>query len=130
MAQGAVAERMVSGIGAMAQQGPIDLLHLSKQALGDRSLELEVLRMFYDMLTTYMARLEASTNRSDLMLNFHAIKGASLGIGAFGLADLAATAEDELRDGAAVNPERVDDVGMAAEEVKTFIAETVQNEPA
>ena len=39
------------------------------------------------------------------------------------LRDLAKAAEDELRDGEPVNPERIDDLGMAVEEVRAFIAE-------
>jgi HPt (histidine-containing phosphotransfer) domain-containing protein len=105
---------------------PIDMDHLSRQTLGDPGLELEVLRMFDAMSHTYYARLENSTNVEDLLRNLHTLKGAAAGIGAFGLAELARVAETELRDGAPVNPERIDDLGVAVEEVSTFIGDRIR----
>ena len=64
------------------------------------------------------------------MINLHALKGASMGIGAFRLAELARVADDELRAGMAVNPERVEDIGVAVEEVRAFIADMLLDEPA
>jgi len=110
--------------------GPIDRVHLARQTLGDQSLAREVLHMYGEMAASYYARLETSTNRNDLMVNLHALKGASMGVGAFRLADLAKTAEDELKAGMPVNPERVHDVGMAVEEARAFIADMLQDEPA
>ena len=48
------------------------------------------------------------------------------GIGAFGLAELARVAEAELRDGAPVNPERIDDLHVAVEELSAFISERLK----
>jgi HPt (histidine-containing phosphotransfer) domain-containing protein len=110
--------------------GPIDRVHLARQTLGDQSLAHEVLHMYGEMAATYFSRLETSTNRNDLMVNLHALKGASMGVGAFRLAELAKTAEDELKAGMPVNPERVHDVGIAVEEVRAFIADMLMDEPA
>jgi len=106
-----------------APQGraPIDMTHLKRQTLGDPGLELEVLRLFDQMSHVYYARLETSTTVADLLANLHTLKGAASGIGAFGLADLARVAETELRDGAAVNPERIEDLHVAVEELSSFI---------
>ncbi|MEQ1900786.1 MAG: Hpt domain-containing protein [Devosia sp.] len=109
-----------------APAGPIDMNHLSNQALGDANLALEVLRLFDDMSRTYFARLEQSTTVPQLLEHLHTLKGAALGVGAFGLAELARTAEAELRGGQPVNPERIDDIGVAVEEVSAFIAEQVK----
>jgi HPt (histidine-containing phosphotransfer) domain-containing protein len=114
---------------AMDPNGPIDRVHLARQTLGDASLAEEVLRMFDSMAATYCERLETSTTRNDLMINLHALKGASMGIGAFRLAELARTAEDELKAGMPVNPERIHDVGIAVEEVRGHIADLLV-EPA
>jgi HPt (histidine-containing phosphotransfer) domain-containing protein len=103
-------------------RGPIDLVHLRKQTLGDPGLELEVLRLFDQMSHVYYSRLETSTTVSDLLVNLHTLKGAASGIGAFGLAELARVAEGELRDGAAVNPERIEDLHAAVEELSSFIS--------
>ena len=103
-------------------RGPIDMAHLSRQTLGDHNLELEVLRLFDEMSHVYYGRLETSTNVPDLLTNLHTLKGAAAGIGAFGLAELARITEAELRDGAPVNPERIDDLHVAVEELSAFIA--------
>lgn len=103
-------------------QRPIDMEHLSRQALGDEALGHEILLLFADSLGVYHARLDAATTREDLLMQLHTIKGAAMGVGAWALADLARLAESELRAGAPVNPERIDDIGMAVHEVTAFIA--------
>jgi HPt (histidine-containing phosphotransfer) domain-containing protein len=104
-----------------ATHGPIDMAHLSRQTLGDAGLEMEVLRLFDEMSHVYYGRLETSTNVPDLLRNLHTLKGAASGIGAFGLAELARVAETELREGSPVNPERIDDLHVAVEELSAFI---------
>jgi HPt (histidine-containing phosphotransfer) domain-containing protein len=111
-------------------QRPLDMVHLGRQTLGDSGLQGEVLRLFADALRTYYGRLETSTTRNDLMVNLHALKGAASGVGAFALAQLARTAEDELRNGAPVSPERIDDIGIAVEELQAFIGPMVADQPA
>ena len=109
---------------------PIDMDHLKKQTLGDSGLELEVLRLFDEMSHVYYARLETSTTVPDLLQNLHTLRGAASGIGAFGLAELARVAETELRDGAPVNPERIDDLNMAVQEVSSFFQARIKAEAA
>ena len=118
----AKAQQRVETIGAQQIGAPIDMMHLKKQTLGDPGLELEVLRLFDQMSHTYYARLETSTTVADLLTNLHTLKGAAAGIGAFGLAELARVAEAELRDGGPVNPERIEDMHVAVEELSAFIA--------
>jgi len=102
------------------------MAHLSRQTLGDHNLELEVLRLFDEMSHTYYSRLESSTTVDELLVNLHTLKGAAAGIGAFGLADLARVTESELRGGAPVNPERIDDLHVAVEELSAFIAQRLK----
>lgn len=111
-------------------RGPIDLAHLSCQTLGDHNLELEVLRLFDEMSHVYYGRLETSTTVPDLLTNLHTLKGAAAGIGAFGLAELARVTESELRAGAPVNPERIDDLHVAVEELSAFIAQRLRQQDA
>jgi HPt (histidine-containing phosphotransfer) domain-containing protein len=105
---------------------PIDVEHLSRQTLGDAGLEVEVLRLFDEMSHVYYRRLEHATTIEDLLVNLHTLKGAAAGIGAFGLAELARVAERELREGAPVNPERIDDLNVAVEEVSAFIQQRIR----
>ena len=100
---------------------PVDLVHLAKQTLGDRSLELEVLRMFDEMSRAYFGRIEHSTTVDELLRHLHTMKGAAAGIGATAIAELAGTAEAELKAGLPVNPERIDDLEMAIVECSTWI---------
>lgn len=108
---------------------PIDLVHLAKQCLGDEHLEYEVLRLYDTTIKTYRKRLEQAESFDDLLANVHSIKGASVGVGAFTLADLAKHAEDELRAGRPLNAEHIHDIAMAIEEVGVFITEMLANEP-
>lgn len=101
---------------------PIDLVHLAKQCLGDENLELEILRLFDKTIAAYFDRLKQATSFDDLAINLHALKGASAGVGAWVVADLAKVLEDELRNGRPVAVERIDDLGVAVEEVRAFIA--------
>ena len=107
-------------------RGPIDMAHLSRQTLGDHNLELEVLRLFDEMSHVYFGRLETSTTVEELLVNLHTLKGAAAGIGAFGLAELTRVTESELKAGAPVNPERIDDLHVAVEELSSFIAQRLQ----
>ena len=111
-------------------RGPIDLEFLGRQTLNDQGLEQEVLRLFDEMSHTYFERLEKSTNVPDLMRNLHTLRGAAAGVGAFALAELARFAENELREGGPVNPERIDDLDMAVQEVSAFIGGRLKDRDA
>ncbi len=81
----------------------IDLVHLSRQTLGDVALENELLRLFIVQAQQYGAWLgEArapaeAQKRADLT---HGLKGSARAIGAFPLAQAAEAYEKALRAGA------------------------------
>lgn len=109
---------------------PIDMVHLGRQAMGDRGLEHEVLRMFDTMSQVYCGRLETSTNVGELLRHLHTLKGAAAGVGATRVAELARVAEADLRAGMPVNPERIDDIKMAVEECSAFIGQLLEGRAA
>ncbi|WP_338719835.1 Hpt domain-containing protein [Devosia sp. XK-2] len=109
---------------------PVDLVHLTKQCLGDEHLELEVLRLFDTTLSTYFGRLKLATAFDDLAINLHSIKGAAAGVGAWGVSDLAAGLEKDLRAGRPLTPERIADLSIAVEEVRDFIARMLVTQEA
>ncbi len=109
---------------------PIDLVHLAKQCLGDENLEYEVLRLFDTTVQTYMTRLEGAVDPDELAMALHSIKGASGGVGAWTIADLAKGAEEALRADGALSGETIGDLRMAVEEVSGFIRELLSNEAA
>lgn len=101
---------------------PIDMLHLARQSMGDPGLEVEILRMFDEIIAVHFAKLEQATSVPDLLHHLHTLKAASVGVGAWSLAQHAHIMESELKGGAPVNPERVDDIHIAVEEVRGYIA--------
>jgi HPt (histidine-containing phosphotransfer) domain-containing protein len=106
------------------------MAHLARQTMGDHGLQNEVLRMFDTMSQVYFSRLETSTNVDELLRHLHTLKGAAAGMGALRIAELARTAETDLRGGMPVNPERIDDIEMAVQECCAFISELLKGEAA
>ena len=107
---------------------PVDLVHLAKQCLGDENLEIEVLRLFDTTVATYFGRFKLASAFDDLAINLHSIKGASAGVGAWAIADMAGALEKDLKAGRPLTAERIEDLGMAVEEVRDFIARMLANE--
>lgn len=104
------------------QHSPIDLQHLSRQALGDPGLTDEVLRLYATMSQVYLQRIETSTTTEALIEHLHTLKSAAAGIGAWTVRDLAKHAEDALREGAEPNPEQIEDIAIAVAECDAFIS--------
>jgi HPt (histidine-containing phosphotransfer) domain-containing protein len=76
----------------------IDLVHLSRQTLGDRSLEVELLGLFERQCAQILEKLERagggeSRFRRDLA---HTLKGSARAVGAGAVADAAELYETEL----------------------------------
>ncbi len=124
------AKAAAGGTRARHRYQPIDTAHLEKQALGDKGLEGEVLRLFEQMSHVYFRRLETSTTVAELLRHLHTLKAAADGIGARRIAELARVAEDELQAGRPVNPERIDDLGIAIQECSSFIGSLLEHEVA
>jgi HPt (histidine-containing phosphotransfer) domain-containing protein len=126
----AQSSKRIETVDAPASWTPIDLTFLAGQTLNDPGLESEVLRLFDDMVHVYFGRLETSTTVDDLVMNLHTIRGAAAGVGAFRLAVRARAAEVALREGQPVDPEWIEDIGVAIEEVSAMIAERVHHAAA
>ncbi len=112
MAKSAAVGRIVDPQAAeeVAPLGPaLDLVHLSRQTLGDHALEMELLVLFDRQVAGFSVRLLAPpapagvAARADLV---HTLKGSARAVGAFALADAADPYEAALRMGA------LDDVGL------------------
>ncbi|WP_421759547.1 Hpt domain-containing protein [Devosia sp.] len=101
--------------------GPIDLEHVSRQALGDTGLAEEILLLYTQMSRLYLERIETSTSIAELLPHLHTLKAAAAGIGAWAVRDLARSIEDGLLTGAPVNPELIADLAMTVQECNAFI---------
>src|SRR5438552_18339352 len=99
---------------------PIDLLHLARMSMGDRSLEREVLQLFERQSTLLIARMRTAAPNGVATLA-HTLKGSALGIGAWRVAraaqalELAGARQSEI--GGAL-----DRLNAASEEARTGIA--------
>jgi HPt (histidine-containing phosphotransfer) domain-containing protein len=65
---------------------PVDLVHLARQTLGDKELELEVLGLFVNQSTLYLQRLESAKSIQERKNAAHTILGSARGLGAWQVA--------------------------------------------
>ncbi len=83
--------------------GPvIDLVHLSRQTLGDSGLETELLSLFDRQARQFANRLSAPFKTGDIKWRAdlaHTLKGSAKAVGAFQLAEAAEAYEGSLRAG-------------------------------
>ncbi len=73
---------------------PIDLVHLSKQSLGNRALESEILQLFLSQSVLYLDRVANASTRSERRLAAHTIIGSARSIGAWRVAQEASKHSD------------------------------------
>ena len=71
---------------------PINLAHLARQTMGDRSLEQEVLKLFVKQALGFRDDL-ARASAGERKVIAHTLKGSARSIGAFALADCLAAIE-------------------------------------
>lgn len=76
---------------------PIDLVHLGRQTMGDRSLEQEVLALFIQQVVSVRDRI-ADASVQERLLMAHGLKGSARGVGAFAIADCATAIERQPED--------------------------------
>ncbi|PCH46532.1 MAG: histidine kinase [Hyphomicrobiales bacterium] len=72
---------------------PVDLVHLARQSLGDRSLECEILNLFRSQSQLYIDRLARAKSRDERKMAAHTILGSARGIGAWAVAEEAEKVE-------------------------------------
>lgn len=98
-----------------SRERPIDLVHLAKQTMGDKVLEIEVLQMFARQARTCLQEI-GSGNGDAAKAGAHRLKGAASAVGAFKVAEAAEAFEALPQDAA-----RMVSVGSAVVEAENFI---------
>ena len=101
----------------------IDVEHLARMTLGERSLEREVLALFdrqADMLLPRIRRGDPAVAAASA----HTLKGSAVGIGAFGVARAAEAVE---RAEVAAFAEAINTLAAVLEETKAEIARLLAN---
>ncbi|WP_136615818.1 Hpt domain-containing protein [Bradyrhizobium sacchari] len=76
---------------------PLDLDHLSRMTLGDTELEQEVLAMFAEQAVRLLAAMASLPAETGALA--HTLKGSARGVGAFAVADAAASLETAALSG-------------------------------
>ena len=71
----------------------IDIRHLERYVFGDRALLDEILTIYIEQATLLLDRLEAAVDDDAWHSAAHTLKGASRGVGAWTVGDLAEAAE-------------------------------------
>lgn len=77
---------------------PVDLVHLARYTMGNRSLEKEVLKLFCCQADLYVDRLRNASDVQSWQEAAHTLKGSARGIGAWDVADAAERAESLVAD--------------------------------
>ena len=98
---------------------PLDLVHLSRRTLGDRTLEREVLSLFVRQCDVYLDRLHRARDGEARRCAAHALAGSAQAVGAFAVAREAFAVESGCPDCADLD----DAVGSASAYVNTLLAD-------
>ena len=112
---------------------PVDVNHLNRYTGGDASLNREILQLFDTQCREMVVKLEELAGQGDLAGKAwkeltHSLKGAARGVGAFGLADVAAEAEKLTNDRLAAI-EAVHRLKSKSCAVQLFIDHLLKHEP-
>lgn len=84
---------------APSRERAIDLVHLAKQTMGDKALEVEVLQMFARQARACLQEIGSGDNNRVVAAS-HRLKGAASAVGAFKVADTADALESNVGDAA------------------------------
>lgn len=99
----------------MSHNNPIDLVHLAKQTMGDRNVELEVLMLFARQARQCIQDF-ASNDHDAIVATAHKLRGAANAVGAFPVSKAA----EEIEDGAC-DAGHIARAGAAVIEAENFI---------
>jgi HPt (histidine-containing phosphotransfer) domain-containing protein len=102
-----VAKEEVAHTAKPVGERPVDLVHLARYTLGNRSLEQEVLGLFLTQSALYLTRLKDAMDEKTWRDAAHTIKGSARGIGAWHVVASAEAAENLQGDGLKTERERV-----------------------
>lgn len=105
---------------------PIDLVHLARMTLGERSLEREVLQLFDRQSTLLLARMRSAAPAGILTLA-HTLKGSARGIGAWRVASAAEAVELAAVGPAGEYKTALGTIKAAVDEAKAAIVEMLRS---
>jgi HPt (histidine-containing phosphotransfer) domain-containing protein len=98
-----VAAPAIAPVPSPVAPAPIDMEHLAKMTLGDRGLELEVLRLFDLQAELLLARM-THVGPAGVATLAHTLSGSARGIGAWRVAADAEAAESAVKQKSSLDP--------------------------
>ena len=108
-----------------AGERPLDLVHLARMTLGDRSLEREVLQLFVRQAAMLLGRMDGADGETIAALA-HTLRGSAQGLGAWHVAGAAELVELSVGVDPAALPASVAALRGAVEEAQAIIADLLR----
>ena len=103
-------------VSSLSSNRPIDLAHLTRQTMGDRALETEILGMFAKQMSGSRVSM-AKGNADERKRLAHTIKGTARSVGAFAVGNVA-----ERIEKAPLNSNLINELSDEIAHVLDFIA--------
>ncbi|MTI45282.1 Hpt domain-containing protein [Roseibium hamelinense] len=97
---------------------PIDLVRLAANTMGNRDLEVQVLRLFATQSHSALEQLDACDDLQSAKVIVHTLKGSARAVGADKIAAVCEALEKELETG---NPKRVQQLARSVGEANSYI---------
>jgi HPt (histidine-containing phosphotransfer) domain-containing protein len=120
----AAAKPMITeGAGELGR--PIDLVHLARMTLGDRSIEREVLQLFARQSAALAARI-AGAEKAAVPALAHTLKGSARGVGAWRVAATAEAVELAATGSAPTLAAATADLTTAVDEANAIIGDLLR----
>jgi HPt (histidine-containing phosphotransfer) domain-containing protein len=104
---------------------PIDVGHLARMTLGERSLEREVLQLYDRQAAMLLGRMR-QTVPANVAACAHTLKGSSRGIGAWHVANAAQAVELAASSDTAELTAAIDRLGLSVDEARRVIADLLR----
>ena len=108
-----------------APERAVDLVHLARMTLGDRSLEREVLQLFARQASMLLGRMQGAEAETIAALA-HTLRGSAQGLGAWRVASAAEWVESRVGAEPASLPTSVAALRRAVEEAQAVIADLLR----
>ena len=108
-----------------AGERPLDLVHLARMTLGDRSLEREVLQLFVRQAAMLLGRMHGAEADAVAALA-HTLRGSARGLGAWRVAGAAELVELSVGADPATLVASVSALRSAVEEAQAIIADLLR----
>lgn len=117
------ATRLAPAVALVSTRAPVDHDHLARYTLGNRALELEVLKLFAGQAPVYLTHLRTARSDKDWRDAAHTLKGSARAVGAMFVARLAEQAEAlRMTSDAAAMTTMLDSLADAIDEARAHIA--------